>query len=275
MPRKSKSPATKASTQTSLAALNTAGAVRPNSPACRARRTAGKAESSSGKNSQAVASVQSHGLTTSGTRSGHARPSAIGSLMSGGDACTIVEPSTNSIIECTTEVGWTTTSMRSKPMSNSRCASMTSIPLFTRVAELIVITGPMSQVGCAIAWSGVTSASSSRVRPRNGPPLAVISRRRTSSMISPRSACASAECSLSTGTIWPGLAASVTSWPPTMSDSLLARASVVPVSRAASVGSSPTEPVMPLSTTSQGVRATSTAACGPATSRGMRWSPSG
>ena len=88
------------------------------------------------------------------------------------------EPSTNSTIECTTDCGCTTTSMRSNGMSNSRCASMTSRPLFIRVAELIVTTGPMSQVGWASACSGVTSASSARVRPRNGPPLAVrISRR--------------------------------------------------------------------------------------------------
>ena len=39
-----------------------------------------------------------------------------------------------------------------------------------------------------------------------------------------------------------------------ISDSLLASASVVPASSAASVGRSPTAPVMPLSTTSQGLR---------------------
>ena len=38
----------------------------------------------------------------SGTRSGQARPSAIGISMVGGLACAIVEPSTNSTIECTT-----------------------------------------------------------------------------------------------------------------------------------------------------------------------------
>ena len=58
---------------------------------------------------------------------------------------------------------------------------MTSRPLLTRVAELIVTTGPMSHVGWASACSGVTSASSARVRPRNGPPLAVSTSRRTSS----------------------------------------------------------------------------------------------
>ena len=34
---------------------------------------------------------------------------------------------------------------------------MSSRPLLTRVAELIVMTGPMFQVGWARAWSGVTS----------------------------------------------------------------------------------------------------------------------
>ncbi len=37
---------------------------------------------------------------------------------------------------------------------------MTSRPLLTSVAELIVITGPIAQVGCASASSTVTSASS-------------------------------------------------------------------------------------------------------------------
>ena len=67
--------------------------------------------------------------------------------MVGGLAWASVEPSVNSTIECTTLVGWTTTSMRSKGMSKSRCASITSRPLLTRVAELIVTTGPMSHVG--------------------------------------------------------------------------------------------------------------------------------
>src|SRR5690242_1238163 len=53
-----------------------------------------------------------------------------------------------------------------------------------------------------------------------------------------------------------------------------AAASVEPAARAASVGSSPTAPVMPLSTTSQGVAAASVAAVGPISSRGTAWSPS-
>ena len=77
--------------------------------------------------------------------------------MSGGDACAIVAPSTNSTMECTIDCGWTTTSIASNGTSNSRCASMTSSPLFTSVAELVVTIRPMSQVGCASASSGRTS----------------------------------------------------------------------------------------------------------------------
>ena len=97
-------------------------------------------------------------------RAGRARPGprAIGISIVGGLACASVEPSVNSTIECTTLVGCTTTSMRSNGMSKSRCASITSSPLLTSVAELIVTTGPMSQVGWSSASSGVTSASSSR-----------------------------------------------------------------------------------------------------------------
>ena len=74
--------------------------------------------------------------------------------MLGGEACARVDPSWNSTIECTTEVGCTTTAIRSKRMPKSRCASITSRPLLTRVALLTVTTGPMLQVGCASACSG-------------------------------------------------------------------------------------------------------------------------
>ena len=72
------------------------------------------------------------------------------------------------------------------------------------------------------------------------------------------------ECSESTGTICPGLARLVTSGPPMISDSLLARASTRPASSAASVACSPAAPVTPLSTTSAGHPATSQIASGPA-----------
>ncbi|CAB5076503.1 unannotated protein [freshwater metagenome] len=50
---------------------------------------------------------------------------------------------------------------------------MTSSPLFTNDAELIVTTGPIDQVGCANASFTVTEPSSAAVLPLNGPPLAV------------------------------------------------------------------------------------------------------
>ncbi len=126
----------------------------------------------------------------------------MGRRMSGGLAWHSVEPSTNSTIECTTDCGWTTTSIASYGVPNSRCASISSRPLLTSVALLIVTTGPMSQVGWSSACSGVTSPSSSRDRPRNGPPLAVRTSRRTSCSRPPRRHWASALCSESTGTSW-------------------------------------------------------------------------
>ena len=60
---------------------------------------------------------------------------------------------------------------------------MTSRPLLTRVAELVVTTRPMSHVGCASASAGVTSPSEARERPRNGPPDAVSTSRRTSARV--------------------------------------------------------------------------------------------
>ena len=176
-------------------------------------RTAGKASSSSGSKSHDCALVQSTGTSASAMRSGQLRPSAIGTSIRGGPACAIVEPSTNSTIEWIICCGCTTTSMRSNGMSKSRCASMTSSPLLTSVAEFVVMTRPIAKFGWASACSGVTSASSARVRPRNGPPLAVTTSRRTSSARPPRRHWAMAECSLSTGTIWPGAASALTSGP--------------------------------------------------------------
>ena len=147
---------------------------------------------------------QSSAGCTSGSRSGQASASAIGSRMSGGLAWAMVAPSAKVTIEWTIDCGCTTTSMSAYGTPKSRCASMSSRPLLTSVAELIVTTGPMSQVGWARASSTVTSASSSAVRPRNGPPLAVSTSRATSPRAPPRRHWASAECSESTGTSCPG-----------------------------------------------------------------------
>src|SRR6218665_408574 len=100
------------------------------------------------------------------------------------------------------------------------------------------------------ACAGVTLRKNSREHPRNGPPEAVSTSLRTSVGCPARSACARAECSESTGTICPGRASRVTRSPPTIKDSLFASARIIPRSNTASVGRSPTEPVMALRTTS-------------------------
>ena len=129
---------------------------------------------------------------------------------------------------------------------------MTSRPLFMSVAESIEILPPMSQVGCASASSTVTSASSARVRPRNGPPDAVSTSLSTVPGRSPASSWCSAECSESTGRICAPVASAsaMTSSPPTTSDSLLASARSIPSPSVATVGPRPAEPTSALRTRS-------------------------
>ena len=150
-------PRTRPRTPRSPRCRSPAGSARPR-PAALASATAGNASSSSGRELPGV-----RGGPVDRRRRPPApgpaspAPSAIGSRMSGGLAWAIVEPSTNSTIEWITDCGCTITSMSSYGTSNSSCASITSSALLTMVAELIVTTGPMSQVGCASACSGVTS----------------------------------------------------------------------------------------------------------------------
>ena len=82
------------------------------------------------------------------------------------------------------------------------------------------------------------------MRPRNGPPLAVIVSRSTAPGGWPAISWCSAVCSESTGTIRAPVASAsaVTSSPPTTSDSLLASARSMPSPSAATVGPSPAEP---------------------------------
>ena len=101
--------------------------------------------------------------------------------MSGWPMCASAAPSRKRTSECTIDVGWSTTSIRSYGIPKRKWASITSSPLLASVAESTVIFGPMRQVGWASASSGVTSPSSSRVRPRNGPPEPVRTRLATCS----------------------------------------------------------------------------------------------
>src|SRR5690606_37411172 len=155
-------PTRKAATHSSLAALRTAGWVAEAAAAWRARRTPRKVSSSSGSKVQLVASSQRHAATARWGRAGQDWASAMGRRMSGGDAWAMVEPSTNSTIEWTTDCGWTTTVMSSTATSKSRWASMSSRPLLTRVAEFTVTTGPIAHVGWTSASAAVTPVSSSR-----------------------------------------------------------------------------------------------------------------
>jgi hypothetical protein len=111
------SPRQKASTQDSLAALKTAGAVPAALPARRASSTAPKVSESNGSKVHEAAWVQSQPAAASGRRSGQVSPRAMGSRMSGGEAWAIVAPSQNSTMECTTDCGWTTTVMSSRSTS--------------------------------------------------------------------------------------------------------------------------------------------------------------
>ena len=111
------------------------------------------------------------------------------------------------------------------------------------------IFGPIFHVGCFTAWAGVISSSSSNGRFRNGPPLAVMT---SFDIPSCPWACMSssmAECSLSTGIILQPVASALlkSTWPPSTTDSLLARASVLEgqLSIAWNDALSPGDPAMP------------------------------
>ena len=110
----------------------------------------------------------------------------------------------------------------------------------------------MLQVGCASASSTVTPSSSSRLRPRNGPPDAVSTSESTDSGSRPSRHWKSAECSESTGSSKPPprfFAASARS-PAATRLSLLASASVTPRSSAQSVAPTPAKPTIAFRTTS-------------------------
>ncbi len=179
--------------------------------------------------------------------------------MSGKPRCASAAPSRRRTIACTTDVGCTTTSIRSYGRSKRKCASISSSPLFMSVAESTVIFGPMFQVGCASASAAVTLASSRRVRPRNGPPDAVSTSEWTVSGACPSRSWKAAECSESTGMIRPPpsrQAASARS-PPATRLSLLASARSIPRSSAQNVAGSPAKPTTAFRTTSGSARSRS------------------
>src|SRR4051795_3153972 len=160
------------------------------------------------------------------------------------------------MIDC----GCTTTSICSYGTPKRWCASISSRPLFMSVAESIVILPPIVHVGCASASSIVTFWSSSRERPRNGPPDAVsVSLSIVPGRRSLRISWKSAECSESTGMIDAPVASAsaMTSSPPTTSDSLFASARSMPSPSDATVGPRPADPTSAFSTRSAPLSVTS------------------
>src|SRR5579871_509199 len=112
------------------------------------------------------------------------------------------EPSIYSTMEWMMDSGWITMSIFSKGVLNRKWASMTSNPLFMRVAESMVILGPMRQVGWFKASLRVILGKCFLSRFRKGPPEAV----RMILWISlgeeePARHWKTAQCSLSTGRI--------------------------------------------------------------------------
>src|SRR6266496_3011113 len=170
----------------------------------------------------------------------------MGPRMSETPSCATTEPSTYSTIECTIDSGWTTMSMRLGSTSKSQRASITSRPLFMRVAESMVILSPIDQFGCLSARAGVTSASSRAPTVRSGPPDAVSRSLRTCARSCPASDWKMALCSLSTGRmVTPRAAArAMSSSPANTIDSLLARPTAFPASIAAAVERRPAPPAM-------------------------------
>src|SRR6185436_11646865 len=251
-----------ASTATSLAAFSTAGAVPPARSASYARPRHGKRFRSGFSNDRPRTAARSSDLAPESMRSGQASACAIGTRMSGFESCAIIEPSWYSTSECTMLCGWISTSMRSGATSNSQRASITSRPLFIMVAESTEILRPITQFGCAHAWSGVTVASISGGAVRNGPPEAVRMILRTP--LRSEKHWNTALCSLSIGrSVAPErFAASITSAPPMTSASLLASSTRRPARTAASVDGSPAAPTIAAMTTSDS-RATCSSALAP------------
>src|ERR1700682_473024 len=136
---------------------------------------------------------------------------------------------------------------------------MTSRPLFIKVAESTVTFGPIDHLGWFSACSTVTWSRSSSGCAQKGPPLAVMTRRRTDSRLSPHRHCQIALCSESTGLTPPSpdapcarsATARMTRSPAMTRTSLVASATSFPAFRAASVGARARAPGMATTTMSQ------------------------
>ena len=141
------------------------------------------------------------------------------------------------------------------------------------VAESTVIFGPMLQVGCASASDGVTSSSSARLRPRNGPPEAVSTSESTVSGSAARRGAGtrpSARSRPGAGALLPASRRPAARSPAATRLSLFASARSTPRSRAQSVAGRPAKPTTALSTTSGSARSSSSVRSPPTWVSGAR-----
>lgn len=130
--------------------------------ASKAWRRQGKRPVSGGAKSIDIAFEKSSGSHTHAPRSGYRRLWEIAKVIDGGERCASTEPSTNCTMECTRLCLCTTTWILSGSTPKS-LRSITSSPLFARVDESIVTLGPIFQLGCLRACSGVMESICSRV----------------------------------------------------------------------------------------------------------------
>ena len=254
-------PARKPATATSSAAASATSRVPPAAAASRTSLSAGNRDSSGARNVSEPRAGRSSAARAAGRRSGQVNAYCIGTRMSGGASCASVLPSANVASECTTDSGCIATSMASSGTPKSQCASTISNPLFIMVAESMLTFGPIRQVGCRNAISGVTAERSGGPS-RNGPPLAVSVIRERLDARSPCRHWKIALCSLSTGMIGTPFsrARDVTSPPAATSTSFVASATGMPRAMASSVGARPESPTVATRTRSASVSRTARAA---------------
>src|SRR6185312_8541510 len=146
-----------ACTATSLAAFRATGVSPPARAAdCASARQRNFCGSGARKSSREVL-TRSRNSTPEAILSGQESAQAIGVRMSGEPSCARSEPSRYSTSEWMMLCGCTTISTRSGVSAKRKQASMSSRPLFIRVAESTEILRPITQLGCAQAASGVAA----------------------------------------------------------------------------------------------------------------------
>ena len=180
--------------------------------------------------------------------------------MSGYPRCASEAPSRKRTIAWTTEVGWTTTSIRSYGSPNRKCASISSSPLFASVAESTVIFGPMRHVGMRervgaghVSQLVARPAAERAARRREDDRVDRLRGRAPRGTGRPRSA----RCRPGASRPPPRSRAPSASSPAATRLSLFASASVTPRSSAQSVAGRPAKPTTAFRTTSGSARSSS------------------